>query len=75
MMSFCCQITSQALSNGYAIPITSADFTDGSVNADSNVRPEKLFTTDSGIIAYRVGSLTATKLQEVLDKIVELLTT
>lgn len=70
-----CQITSQAASNAYAIPITAADFADGSLSVDSNVRPEKLFTADSGIIAYRAGGLSATKMQEVLTKIVELLTT
>ena len=67
-----CQITSQAMSNGYAIPITGTDFEDGSLSMESNVRPEKLFTADTAIIAYRAGSLNATKMNAIINKIIAL---
>ncbi len=68
-----CQITTQSFFNSYAIPISYDDFAEGGLHSDSNIRPEKLFTADSAIIAYRAGSLTQTKLQEVLAKVVEIL--
>jgi mRNA interferase MazF len=42
-----CQITSQAVSDSYAIPLRSTDFTSGRLANDSNIRPNRLFTTDS----------------------------
>ena len=69
-----CQITSQAITNSLAIAISAQDFADGSLHQKSNVRPERLFTADSQIIAYRAGSLTPAKMQEVTDAIVRLIT-
>jgi mRNA interferase MazF len=69
-----CQITSQAVSNPYAIPITASEFTTGGLNRDSNVRPDRLFTADSRIIAYRAGSLTHAKLAEIVRAVVTLIT-
>jgi mRNA interferase MazF len=69
-----CQITSRAVTNTNAIPITANDFADGSLHQDSNVRPDRLFTADSHIILYRAGGLTAAKVQEIVAKIVHVLT-
>lgn len=65
-----CQITSKTISDSYAIPLTSADFKTGTLQQDSNVRPNRLFTADSNIILYRVGELTPGKIREVVAKIV-----
>lgn len=68
-----CQITSRARTNEHAIGITSSDFTEGSLNQDSNVRPERLFTADSRI-TRRVGRLSDAKVQAVVSNVVLLLT-
>ena len=68
-----CQITSQAIRNPFAIPITSSDFATGTLNRDSNVRPDRLFTADSHLIAYRAGGLTPAKIDEIVRKIIALI--
>ncbi len=69
-----CQITSQATKDDWAIAIDSEDIEDGSLKQSSNVRPNRLFTCDSGIILYRVGRLLLPKQQQVTQKIIDLLT-
>jgi mRNA interferase MazF len=68
-----CQITSQAVSDSYAIAVTNADFASGGLNKNSNIRPNRLFTADRGIILYQAGQLKAEKLKEVTNKIIEIL--
>src|SRR5260370_39714819 len=68
-----CQITSRTVRDSYAIPLTISDFTDGSLQQDSNIRPNRLFTADSNIIVYKVGSLKASKTAEVIAKIVQII--
>lgn len=48
-----CQITSQSVSDSYALLIDDEDFARGSLKQPSNVRPNRLFTADSHIILYR----------------------
>ncbi len=67
-----CQITSQARSDRYAIAISNASFSDGSLNRNSNVRPNRLFTGDTGIIIYKAGELKGEKLKEVIDQIIDI---
>jgi mRNA interferase MazF len=67
-----CQITSKTIADSYAIPISDSDFTTGSLQQDSNTRPNRLFTTDSNIIRYRVGTLTRDRTQKVIEKIVQI---
>jgi mRNA-degrading endonuclease toxin of MazEF toxin-antitoxin module len=69
-----CQITSRAVADSYAVPLTDNDFTSGGLRQTSNVRPNRLFTAESSIILYRAGTISATKLQEVLTKLVQILT-
>lgn len=56
-----CQITSQHVRDRYAVPIDENDFEWGSLRRRSN------------IILYKVGHLKREKLDEVIDKIVEIL--
>jgi mRNA interferase MazF len=71
-----CQITSRAITDSYAIPITDSDFATGELRQDSNARPNRLFTADSNIIIlYRVGTLSATKVQEIVARIVQIIST
>jgi mRNA interferase MazF len=74
-MMYCLPDTSQAVSDSYAIPLRSTDFTSGRLAHDSNIRPNRLFTADSNIILYRAGVLTPAKLQEVIAKIITIVRT
>jgi mRNA interferase MazF len=68
-----CQITSQTIRDKYAINIDDHDFETGSLKRKSNLRPNRVFTVDAGIIRYQVGRLKTTKVNEVIDKLVEIL--
>jgi len=50
-----------------------SDFETGSLKQSSNIRPNRIFTTDGYIILYRVGNLKTGKLSEVIDKVVEII--
>lgn len=66
------QITSQNIYDSYAIRISENDFENGSLNKISNIRPNKIFTADEGIISYKVAHLNEEKIQEVTDKIISI---
>lgn len=68
-----CQITSQLMSDNYAVTLENEDFSSGGLNKNSNIRPNRLFTADQGIILYRAGQLKTEKLEEVVNKIIEIL--
>lgn len=65
-----CQITSQAIRDGYAIVLDESDFQAGTLKHASNVRPNRQCTADRHIILYRVGHLAPEKLAAVIAKIV-----
>ena len=51
-----CQITSKnSPADPFSIPISNADFISGSLMVDSNIRPNRIFTADKGIIIRSVG--------------------
>jgi mRNA interferase MazF len=68
-----CQITSQIISDRYAIALQNSHFSEGGLNQNSNIRPNRLFTTDRGIILYKAGQVKLEKLNEAIAKIVEIL--
>ena len=68
-----CQITSQPVRDRYAVGLNQADFRAGSLSKQSNVRPNRVFTADAGIIAYSAGHLHDPRTNEVVEKLVELL--
>jgi len=67
-----CQITTRNVGDGYALPLSAADFTAGQLSHDSNIRPNRLFTADSKIVLYRAGALTAEKTQEVISRVIQI---
>jgi len=67
-----CQITSVARRDAYSIPLVAGDFARGSLSQPSVIRPNRLFTADDGLIVRSVGTVTAVKLQEVIDRVVEI---
>ena len=68
-----CQITSKSVKDNYAIPVDQNDFASGSLNQESNIRPNRLFTADNQIILYRIGNIKKIKLDQVINKIVEII--
>lgn len=70
-----CQITSQTIRDNYALTIAGGDFVSGGLNQVSNIRPNRIFTADQGIILYSVGRLQLERLEEVINKIIKILRT
>ena len=68
-----CQITSKSIKDNYAIPVDQNDFASGSLNQESNIRPNRLFTADNQIVLYRIGNIKRIKLDQVINKIVEII--
>ena len=68
-----CQITSKSVKDNYSIPVDPNDFASGSLNQESNIRPNKLFTVDSQIILYGACSIKKPKFDQVIDKIIEII--
>ena len=69
-----CQITSREITDPYAIPLKNQHFSSGSLRQESNIRPNRLFTADNRIIQYRVGHLNDEHLEQVIQKIIGILT-
>lgn len=63
------QITSKNVKDSYAIPLLQSDFQSGSLQQDSNVRPNKIFTLDEKLILYKVGHLNKAKSNECIEKV------
>jgi len=69
-----CQITSQARSDGYSIPLSASDFERGRLAVDSFIRPNRLFTVEQSVILYAVGTVKAAQLAEIKTRIRQLFT-
>ena len=67
-----CQITSQNYSDPKAITLSNSDFTQGSLNKTSYVRPAKLFTANTGIMVRTMGSLSLEKVDEIKEAVISL---
>ncbi len=68
-----CQITSQTIMDEYAVLISEEDFIAGGLRERSNIRPNRLFTASENIIIYKAGQISLEKLDNAIDKIVEIL--
>ena len=68
-----CQITSRNIRDEYAVELDEPDFETGTLHKQSNIRPDKLFTADRGIILYKAGRLQSRKVTQVIDKVVHIL--
>ena len=66
------QVTSQFVKDNYAVSIEVKDFEEGGLKQKSNVRPNRLFTADSHIVLYRIGNLKTDKMNEIIEKIIEI---
>jgi mRNA interferase MazF len=70
-----CQITTPFRSDGYSIPLKSADFMSGGLDHDSFIRPNRLFTADSKIVVKSKGNVRQSKIDEVVKKIIDIVRT
>ncbi|MBW1796757.1 MAG: type II toxin-antitoxin system PemK/MazF family toxin [Deltaproteobacteria bacterium] len=68
-----CQITSQPIKDNYSIGLDDSDFEKGSLRQKSNIRPNRIFTCDEGIILYRVGNIRAQKMESIIRKVIEII--
>jgi len=68
-----CQITSQSIRDRYAVSIDDDEFETGALRQRSNVRPNRIFTADRHIILYRVVHLNPAKVDQIIDRIVDIL--
>jgi len=68
-----CQITSQPVRDRDAISLAEHDFELGGLRQESNIRPNRLFTADRGLILYSAGRVRREKVAEVVDRAVEIL--
>ena len=69
-----CQITTVAHSDLYSALLEEKDFVTGSLKQPSYIRPTRLFTSDIRIIIKRVGSVHQNKIEEVIKKIIMIIT-
>jgi mRNA interferase MazF len=68
-----CQITSKSYGDEKAILLAAADFAKGSLRLTSFVRPGKLFTAHSSLVANLVGGLLPKKFSAVRDAVVRMI--
>lgn len=67
------QITSQNVKDIYAIPLNPQDIESGKLKQISNIRPNRIFTADKNIILYKIAHLKMEKMDEVRNKIIEII--
>ncbi|MEK6926736.1 MAG: type II toxin-antitoxin system PemK/MazF family toxin [Nanoarchaeota archaeon] len=68
-----CQITSKKHSDPYQISLIQKDFSVGSLNINSFIKPSILFTLRESIISYKIGKIGKGKIKEVEDKICDII--
>jgi mRNA interferase MazF len=68
-----CQITSQATGDRYSIGLEAGDFSEGRLNQSSSLRPNRLFAADRAIVLYKAGSVLTRKLDQVVERVTEIL--
>jgi len=68
-----CQITTPKRLDGYSINLSGTDFICGSIDHQSVIRPNRLFTADSNKIIRSAGKLSPKKVVEVIEKLIEII--
>ena len=68
-----CQITSKSYGDEKAISLDAPDFARGALRLTSYVRPGKLFTAHSSLVANQVGELQPDKFSTVRDAVVRMI--
>lgn len=68
-----CQITSRQYNDSKAIRIDAADYSHGSLNTVSYVRPSKLFTANAQLVNKKVATLKIDTYHKVISAIQNIL--
>lgn len=68
-----CQITSQATRDRYSVSLEAEDLSEGRLSQSSSIRPNRLFTADGAIILYKTGSVLTRKLDQAIERVIEIL--
>ena len=68
-----CQITSKSYGDSRAVPLDAADFVRGSLRLASYVRPGKLFTAHTSLVAGQAGELQPGTFSAVRDAVVRMI--
>lgn len=68
------QITSQKVTDRYAVQLMDTDFEGGSIQRESVIRTNVVFTANDSLIKYKAGRIKQTKVLEVVSKLIEILT-
>ena len=68
-----CQITSKSYGDEKAISLDAPDFARGSLDLASYVRPGKLFTAHSSLVANQAGELQPGKFSAIRDAVVQMI--
>jgi mRNA interferase MazF len=69
-----CQITTSLDPDKFSIPIIQTNFSSGSLNRTSLVRPNMIFTADKSIVLYKAGKLVNSKIKEIEYELVKMFT-
>lgn len=67
-----CQITAHG-PDMYSIVLKKQDYEEGSLKKLSYIQTDMIFTTDVNIIAYKAARIKKDKMQEVLNKLIEII--
>lgn len=67
-----CQITSQFVKDNYAINLENSDFSKGTLNKPSNIRPNRLFTAEKNIIIRKIGSVNPHIFEKVINNLFDI---
>lgn len=67
-----CQITSSR-TDKYSIKLENKDFKEGQLDVESNIRPNKLFTADKSLILYKICTLKENKVEQITQRIEQII--
>ena len=66
-------VSEAAKRDPYAVLLVNADFLEGHLRHESNIRPNRLFTADQQLILYRVGHLTDDRMNQTTEAVIQIL--
>lgn len=65
----CCAITSNPRQYENSIELRNGDLESGSLNMDSRIKPNKIFTLSKSNVIKKLGKVNKTKTKEVIDNL------
>ena len=68
-----CMITSKSSNDQYVTAISSCDFASGTLDRESYVKANRVFTANEKLIIYKAGALTPTKVEKVTADLIAIL--